>query len=37
VEKEYAWTELQHYLPLNHERVQSEEVREAIRRVVGDG
>jgi len=37
VEKEYAWTQLQQHLPVNHEKVQADGVRQAIKRVIGAG
>jgi thiamine kinase-like enzyme len=35
VEQEHAWTELQQYLPMNHEHVQADRVRQAIQRAIG--
>jgi Ser/Thr protein kinase RdoA (MazF antagonist) len=36
-EKEHAWMELQQHLPVNHEQVQADGVRQAIRGVTGAG
>ncbi len=37
VEQEYAWTQLQRQLPVNHEQVQADGVEQTIRRVIGAG
>lgn len=36
-EREYAWMELQQHLPMNHEQVQADGVRQALRGVTGAG
>lgn len=36
-EKEHAWMELQQHLPMNHEQVQADGVRQAIKGVTGAG
>ncbi len=36
-EKEHAWMQLRQYLPINHEQVQTDRIRQAIRSVTGAG